>query len=585
MSSQNKKLSLSSFKLHIIPVLLLCALIAGALPAKAQRRKADKLAKSEQDDRQAEEYFVEGNKEYLLGRFDKAMDWFEKAYKLNPKNGGVNFKLAETYMQQNDADKALELSIVAMEADPENKYYAMLVAQLYERKKKYKDAIRIYEKIVKHSPGSDELLLNIANIQMFTGEYAQAIKTYERLEAIYGINEEIVRQKQLLYLKENRLDDAIAEWRKLIAVNPDDQNLLLDLANLLFVNNRNQEAKQLLEQNVAKNPDYPFANLMLSEIYKKEGQKEKSEKELENAFSSPQLSIDAKIGVVVSLLRSLQADTSVKSQVLKLGEILLKAHPTDAKAYAMNGDIFAMVERKQEALSNYEKSVALDNSHFKIWQQVIFLAAELNQNDTIIKYAEKAIEVFPNQPLFYYYGGNAKLAKKEYKEAVTTFATGKKVVVNNNDLLAQFYSQMGDAYNGLRQYAKSDSCYDEALKLDPENVHVLNNYSYYLSLRREKLEKAKKMCEKMIQKSPDEPAYLDTFGWVLYQLKDYTNAKKYIEKALGKTNDATIVEHYGDILFQLGETDNAYAQWQKAKKGEGYSDLLDKKISEKKLYE
>ena len=89
----------------------------------------------------------------------------------------------------------------------------------------------------------------------------------------------------------------------------------------------------------------------------------------------------------------------------------------------------------------------------------------------------------------------------------------------------------------------------------------------------------------MIQKSPDEPAYLDTFGWVLYQLKDYANAKKYIEKALVKSKDATIVEHYGDVLFQLGEKDNAFAQWEKAKKGEGYSDLLDKKISDKKLYE
>jgi tetratricopeptide (TPR) repeat protein len=561
-------------------------IIAGnATTSFGQKRKEDKTLKSEQNDRLAEEYFVEGNKEYILGRYDKALEWFERAYKLQPKNGAVNFKLAESYAQQNDTDKALELSIVAMEADPQNKYYAMLVAQLYERKKKFKDAIRIYEKIIKHSPGNDELLLNIANIQMFTGDYSQAIKTYERLESIYGINEEIVRQKQLLYLKENRLDDAIAEWRKLIAANPDDQSLLLDLANLLFVNNRNQEAKELLEQHVAKNPDSPFASLMLSEIYKKEGQKQKSDRELEKAFLSPQLGIDSKIGVIVSMLRSMQTDSTVKSEVIKLGGILLKVHPNDAKSYAMNGDILSMAERKEEALTNYEKSVMLDNSHYKIWQQVIFLASELNQNDTIIKYSEKAIEVFPTQPLFYYYCGSSLLIKKEYKEAVKMFTNGKKVVVNNNDLLVQFYSQMGDAYNSLKLFSKSDSCYEEALKLDPENVHVLNNYSYYLSLRRDKLERAKKMCEKMIQKSPDEPAYLDTYGWVLYQLKDYANAKKYIEKALAKTNDATIVEHYGDILFQLGEKDNAFAQWQKAKKGEGYSDLLDKKISERKLYE
>lgn len=577
--------TLLSIKKHSA-LLCLFLLLAGTFEsAFAQRKKEEKLLKQEQADRQAEEFFVEGNKEFVLERFDKALDWFERAYKLQPKNAAVNFKLAECYAQQNDADKALNLALTSSELDPKNKYYSMLLAQLYERKKKYKEAIKTYEKIVKQGPGNDEVLLNIANIQMFMGEYKEAIKTYERLEAIYGVNEEIVRQKQLLYLKENRLEDAIAEWRKLIAVNPDDQNLVLDLSNLLYVNNRLAEAKLLLEAQLSKNADSPFANLMLYEIYKKENQKKKADLELEKAFTSSQLGIDAKIGVIVGLIRSISTDSTAKSEALRLSESLVKVHPNDSKSYAMLGDILAISEKKQEALKSYIKSITLDNSHYKIWQQVIFLASELNQSDTIIKYSKKAIEVFPTQPLFYYYGGSAFAIKKEYGQSLQMLRSGKKVVVNNNELLVQFFSQMGDVYNSLKQYSQSDSCYEEALKLDQDNVHILNNYSYYLSLRKEKLERAKKMCERMLQKSPDEPAYLDTYGWVLYQLKEYSDAKKFIEKALLKTNDATIVEHYGDILFQLGEKDNALAQWQKAKKGEGYSDLLDKKLSDKKLYE
>ena len=89
----------------------------------------------------------------------------------------------------------------------------------------------------------------------------------------------------------------------------------------------------------------------------------------------------------------------------------------------------------------------------------------------------------------------------------------------------------------------------------------------------------------MLEKSPNEPAYLDTYAWVLYQIKDYENARKYMEKALLKTSDATIVEHYGDVLFQLGNKQEALVQWKKAREGEGYSELLNKKISDKKLYE
>ncbi len=548
-------------------------------------KKEQKLIRQEQELRQAEEYFIEGNKDYILGKYDKAFDWFQRANKLSPNKPAFLFKLSECFAQQNDLNKAIQYSEKAAELDPKNKYYGLLLGQLYEKNKDYKDAVKIYEKIIKQSAGNDELLLNIASIQQLTSDFDGAIKTYNRLEVIYGINEEIVRQKQMLLLKQNKLDEAIKEWRKLIAAFPDDHNLQLDLANLLYVNNKNAEAKKILEDIVAKNQDAPFASLMLYEIYRKENKIEKADKELEKAFLSPQLNIDAKIGVTVSLLRQLSADSSLKEQSIKLGDILVKVHPNEAKAYAMNGDILAIQERKQEAFNNYVKSIELDNSHYKIWQQIVFLASELNKSDSVIKYSEKAIEVFPSQPLFFYYGGSAYYNKKDYLNAVSLFESGQKIAGGNTELNVQFLSQLGDIYNNLKRFEKSDSSYEAALKIDSENVHILNNYSYYLSLRKEKLDKARKMCERMLEKNPNEPAYLDTYAWVLYQIKDYENARKFMEKALLKTSDATIVEHYGDVLFQLGNKQEALAQWKKAREGEGYSELLNKKISDKKLYE
>ena len=89
----------------------------------------------------------------------------------------------------------------------------------------------------------------------------------------------------------------------------------------------------------------------------------------------------------------------------------------------------------------------------------------------------------------------------------------------------------------------------------------------------------------MISKTPEEPAYLDTYAWVLYQMKSYERAKLFLEKALLKSKDATIIEHYGDVLFHLGDKKEALNQWKRAKQGEGYSELLDKKIADEKLYE
>jgi tetratricopeptide (TPR) repeat protein len=164
---------------------------------------------------------------------------------------------------------------------------------------------------------------------------------------------------------------------------------------------------------------------------------------------------------------------------------------------------------------------------------------------------------------------------------------GKKLSSSNLELLAYFNGQLGDAYNGIKEYEKSDKAYEAALDFDPDNDHVLNNYSYFLSLRKEKLDLAEKMSTKLIERNPEDPTYLDTYAWVLYNLGKFNDAKKYIEKAINfdETNSGTLVEHYGDILFKLGDVDSAVEQWEKARKLNDTTELLDKKIADRQLYE
>ena len=82
-------------------------------------------------------------------------------------------------------------------------------------------------------------------------------------------------------------------------------------------------------------------------------------------------------------------------------------------------------------------------------------------------------------------------------------------------------------------------------------------------------------------------SYEDTYAWVFYKLQDYDNALLWVKKALKSGGDSspTIVEHYGDILFQLNQKDQALEQWQIAKEMGSESDFIDQKINEKQLYE
>src|SRR5207249_1646030 len=123
--------------------------------------------------------------------------------------------------------------------------------------------------------------------------------------------------------------------------------------------------------------------------------------------------------------------------------------------------------------------------------------------------------------------------------------------------MSQMYAELGDAYYYLKNNHASDSCYDLALVFDPSNVYVLNNYSYFLSLRSEKLDEAEKMAEHANTLAPNTSAYEDTYGWVLYKEGKYAEAKDWIGKALahGADTDGTVLEHYGDVSYKLGDTD------------------------------
>jgi Tfp pilus assembly protein PilF len=150
------------------------------------------------------------------------------------------------------------------------------------------------------------------------------------------------------------------------------------------------------------------------------------------------------------------------------------------------------------------------------------------------------------------------------------------------------YTGLGDAYNYAKKYSASDSSYDYALKLDPMNATVLNNYAYYLSVRGVRLEDAERMSKKSLEVRKDEPTFMDTYGWILYKQGKYKDAQEYIQKAIdanGENADGTLWEHLGDVYYKQGNVDKAVECWTKAKEKGTENTDIDKKIKDRKLYE
>jgi tetratricopeptide (TPR) repeat protein len=580
--------SVQNFSKFFILIFAFSILLAGneafAQKEKTKKGKSSEKELSENERIRSEEYFTEGEKYYILEDYPKAIALFQKSLEIDPDNATIYYKIAEVLLKNNELSKALPYSSKAVELAPENKYFHLLKAEIYTKQAEFQNAAQVFEEMIRIIPNSEEYYYDLAALYLYQEKFDEALAIYNKAEEEFGLNEEVTFQKQKIYLKTNKLEAAIQEGKKLIENFPGEPQYILALSEILMSNNKYKEAEGYLKDLLEVEPGNASAQYLIFEVYRQSGQQELAEENLKLAFENPELEINTKLPLMVEYIQRINDDKS-KTTAIELAEKIAKAHPYDANSYAILGDLnFAMGE-KEEARNKYLEAVKLDESNFNVWQNIIDIELQLGNYDNVIKLSDQAIELFPNQPTLYFFHGSAQLVKKDYDEAVFSLEQGKKLANANPELLGIFHSQLGDAYNGLENYPQSEAAYEAALEMNPDNYYVLNNYSYFLSLRKEKLDLAKKMSSKLVKNNPDNPTYLDTHAWVLYMLKEYKEAKKFLEKAIQGEPSGTIIEHYGDVLFQLGETDKAVLQWQKAKGLNDSSEIIDKKIADRKLYE
>jgi tetratricopeptide (TPR) repeat protein len=173
---------------------------------------------------------------------------------------------------------------------------------------------------------------------------------------------------------------------------------------------------------------------------------------------------------------------------------------------------------------------------------------------------DQLIELFPNQNFVFYLNAAAKYQAKDFAAAAIAYHQALAITFDNKEMQAQIYSGLGDVYNELKQYAKSDSFYNASLDLKPDEVFVLNNYAYYLALRKEQLPKAAQMAKHANELQPNNASFEDTYAWVLFKMANYEQALIWIDLDLShsETQTATLMEHYGDILYFLTKGNHKY---------------------------
>mgnify|MGYP003335733068 CR=1 FL=1 len=532
--------------------------------------------------------FFNANKEKILGNLNNAADLFAEVIRKDGGNHAAMYELANIYAEQKKYSDALFFIRTAYKLDPKNAWYAMSFAEILQKNGKFDESASVYEQLLKDKPDRLDYYFEWASALIYANKLQDAIRVLDKLEGIIGVNKDVVMQKQRLYMQLGKSDKAISEVQKLIDENPKDPQAYGMLAELYQNMGQKEKALEVYNKVLEIDPENPYIHLSLADFYRTNGDKDKSIEELKKAFGNKKLDVDTKIQILASYYALLELHPEMKDQALEMSKLLIEANPEEPRAHAVYGDFLIQDKQYEKALDEYVLAKKLGAKEFTVAQQLMFLESQLQRWDSLAKESEEAVSNFPDQPLGYFFNGLANLQKKKFADAVKSLNTGVKLIVDNKNLEGQFYSSLGEAYNELKDYTKSDENYDKALELNPKDANVLNNYAYFLSVRGDKMDKAEKMSMESNALEPDQGSYEDTYGWIMYKQGKYSDAKVWTEKSLshGSDKSATVLEHYGDILYKLGDTNKAFEYWQKAKNaGEGYSEFLDKKLESRKLIE
>ncbi len=550
----------------------------GRPPAEASDRRAEVMR-----------LFMEATQARLSGHPAKSMELYQQCLKVDPQNHAALFELAKLYHQSENTAQAIEMAKRATALDKEIIWYRFLLADLYQHVGRTDDAIAVYRGLLAQWPERYEVYFDLANTLAYTNKVDDAIKVYADMEKRFGLTEEIIMQEFGMLAGNNQFVQAEALVKRAIEAHPGEasyQGLLAELYD-----QRGEHALALTQYLKALDldPGNSMLRVALAEHYYGTGKVDLAFSELEQAFQDPEMDIDAKMQLLIGFFEMSNHEgekpgekESLIERSYQLIDALEKAHPESGKPHAIHGDFLMRDGDHAAALTEFRKALQHEKDRFPIWMQVLQLGLQVGDHAAMVKEAEEAISIFPSAPELYLYHAIALGQLERHDEAIETLILGRDLVVDNAPLTAQFWTSLGDAHNQAKQFPESDRAFDKALQLDPDNPTTLNNYAYYLSVRGEQLDKAATMSARSNELAPGQPSFQDTYAWVLFRAGKFEEARTWIEKALASGGDdqGVIVEHYGDILFKLGDTQAAMDQWKRALPLGDTSDTLGRKINE-----
>jgi len=531
--------------------------------------------------------YIEALKLRLLGNSSDALKYLTQCSEIKPHAPDPYYQKSLIAKQIEEYNQATQFGKKAVEYGPDNKWYRINLANLYLQSNVIDSAAMQYEYLVEELGVMElNMIFKLAQLYQKNNNYDKALKYYNQIETRVGVNERISQLKKMVYAKIGEKEKAYEEIKKLINKYPEESKYYGMLAELYATFNEYEKADKMYDRLFEVDSTNNLGQMSLVKYYNKKGQVDKALNTYENkVIPNKSINFRDKMLIFMDFLQQSQKLTEYSSEFKNSLDSLDSYYPDKMEVDALYADLYLKTNNFKNAAGHLESLATGPKSKYIYWDQLLSIYSYLGKFDKMFQYGKKALKEFDNKPRIYLLSGIGALQTNRSDTAIILLETGIQYIEDNKSMRIQFLTQLGEAHHRTKNYEQSDRYFKKVLKLDPDNKLVLNNYSYYLSQRGDKLKKALGYSYQVIRDEPNNPIYLDTYAWILFKMGKYKEAKKYIDKALknGGGKDADILEHYGDILYKTGNVDKALQIWEKSKSMGNQSDQLIYKLENKSL--
>ncbi len=549
---------------------------------------------SEERKKMALEYFINGGVFESQGNYESAVVQYEKALQYDT-TAGIYFTLAKNYVYLNRLSPALTNAQKALELDSSEVEFYDLLADIYNSGNQKESAVTTLEKAVKFDSLNIELNYKLARLYE-DDRPLKAIGIYNKILSQVGPDWSVLTRIAELHEKLGNNDDAIKSIEKLIKLDPANVPLKKMLIEFYLKAGYFDKGINLVDEILELMPYDLEAREVKANLLVGKNDWKGAAKEYEYLLSQPDIKLDAKVNIGANYFNKAVTDSTILP-IAKSFFTKLDKDTTDWQIKMYLGAIALSEGDDSIAIENFKYVTQNANWNVQAWIRLGGLYFDNHKYDESEVVMTEAIKSFPEDFYVNLILGLALAQQSKHNEAEKYLK--KSTILNPKDITAlsayaytlnqlkdddkaifylkqaleikpdevQLIGTLAMIYNGMRSFEISDSLYERALELKPDDPLINNNYSYAFSTRAIQLDRALKMIKISIAADSLNSSYLDTMGWIYFQLGNYSEAKKYIEKAIdigGKSS--VILDHLADTEFKLGNNKKALELWKSALK-------------------